>query len=462
MSRVTGQSGPQRNLLLLLAVVVALAFMAVTTATRANATPSHFHLPFPCGETWTGTTYANHNSTFGGSTSLPVDFNHGNGDAWENGHPVLASAAGTVITSAYNGSGYGNYVIIDHGGGWKTLYAHLASRSVNAGQTVAGGQQIGGVGNTGLATGVHLHYEQAYNNTLQAVTFNGQPFAYGSAVTSANCPEPPPSTPTVSSRIAMVDGSDNLYAKDGLSGSWTLQAGSVKAVDIAYSSGRIFYVTTGGQAYSKDTLTSPSVIQFNGAVAVAISPDGERMMVANAGGTVYAKDGGGPWTQVAGPMAKAIDVGFNGRMMFVDGNDRAYTRDTLSSSTVLQFNDARQIALSPNTIRMMVSMADGRIWAKDDPGAWSAITGPMVKDMNIGHNGRMLIVDGTDDGYTIENPGSPQAVQLLDIRRLMLGATGIMLATNADGRLYAKDTGGWTEIGGPMIKYIAGAGTRMP
>lgn len=77
------------------------------------------------------------------------------------GTPVLASAGGRVIIAkvgGYNG-GYGNLIIISHQGGIQTVYAHLSSVFVSSGQTVAQGQTIGSVGNTGRSTGPHLHFE---------------------------------------------------------------------------------------------------------------------------------------------------------------------------------------------------------------------------------------------------------------------------------------------------------------
>lgn len=70
---------------------------------------------------------------------------------------VLAAKAGTVIISQYSSS-YGNYVVINHNGGNATLYAHLSSRKVNVGDTVAQGQVIGITGCTGHSTGPHLHF----------------------------------------------------------------------------------------------------------------------------------------------------------------------------------------------------------------------------------------------------------------------------------------------------------------
>ena len=89
--------------------------------------------------------------------------NHGGIDIPANGGtPILAAKSGQVITSVY-GSGsywsYGNYVVIDHGNGNSTLYAHMSSRAVSEGQMVKQGQVIGYVGTTGNSTGNHLHLE---------------------------------------------------------------------------------------------------------------------------------------------------------------------------------------------------------------------------------------------------------------------------------------------------------------
>ena len=71
---------------------------------------------------------------------------------------VVAAKAGTVIVSEYSSS-YGNYVVIAHGSGNTTLYAHMSSRSVSAGQAVTQGQALGVTGSTGHSTGPHLHFE---------------------------------------------------------------------------------------------------------------------------------------------------------------------------------------------------------------------------------------------------------------------------------------------------------------
>ena len=73
--------------------------------------------------------------------------------------PVIAADSGTVTYAGCTTYGYGCNVMIDHGNGYQTLYAHLASYAVEAGDSVAQGNQIGIMGSTGRSTGTHLHFE---------------------------------------------------------------------------------------------------------------------------------------------------------------------------------------------------------------------------------------------------------------------------------------------------------------
>ncbi|MGI5889042.1 MAG: murein hydrolase activator EnvC family protein, partial [Oscillospiraceae bacterium] len=83
------------------------------------------------------------------------------------GKSVLASKAGQVVTATYGTTGYGYYVIIDHGGGYKTLYGHMSAIYVTVGQYVSQGEAIGAVGSTGNSTGPHLHFEVRLNGEKQ-------------------------------------------------------------------------------------------------------------------------------------------------------------------------------------------------------------------------------------------------------------------------------------------------------
>lgn len=80
------------------------------------------------------------------------------------GTAILAANGGTVTLAGWN-SGYGNCVVIDHGGGKATLYAHMSSIGVSKGQAVSKGQQIGRVGSTGNSTGPHIHFEILINGS---------------------------------------------------------------------------------------------------------------------------------------------------------------------------------------------------------------------------------------------------------------------------------------------------------
>jgi murein DD-endopeptidase MepM/ murein hydrolase activator NlpD len=75
--------------------------------------------------------------------------------------PIVAIADG-VVTFAEWGGGYGNLVIVDHEGGWRSYYAHLSEFAVEVGQEVRQGELLGGAGTTGYSTGPHLHFEIRY------------------------------------------------------------------------------------------------------------------------------------------------------------------------------------------------------------------------------------------------------------------------------------------------------------
>ena len=83
------------------------------------------------------------------------------------GKPIYASRAGVVIAAVWGTTGYGRYVVIDHGDGFSTVYGHCASLCVETGQQVSKGQQIATVGSTGNSTGPHLHFEIRYNGEKQ-------------------------------------------------------------------------------------------------------------------------------------------------------------------------------------------------------------------------------------------------------------------------------------------------------
>lgn len=83
------------------------------------------------------------------------------------GTPISAIQGGVVVTSSYAPSSYGNYVVLSHGSGVTTLYAHMSKRAVKVGDVVSQGQTIGYVGTTGSSNGNHLHVEWKINGVRQ-------------------------------------------------------------------------------------------------------------------------------------------------------------------------------------------------------------------------------------------------------------------------------------------------------
>jgi murein DD-endopeptidase MepM/ murein hydrolase activator NlpD len=92
-----------------------------------------------------------------GANHRGIDIDGNTGDA------TYAADNGVVVYSGWNNWGYGNVVVINHGNGWQTLYAHLSAYNVGCGQSVYQGTVIGAIGSTGNSSGSHLHYEMMYN-----------------------------------------------------------------------------------------------------------------------------------------------------------------------------------------------------------------------------------------------------------------------------------------------------------
>ncbi|MDT6983379.1 peptidoglycan DD-metalloendopeptidase family protein [Streptomyces lusitanus] len=170
-------------------------------ASAAGPRPD-FRAPWPCGE---GRDYYHHSS----EVYNALDFNiAGSADL---GTPALASASGTVIdvVPMPNSSGYGNHVLVDHGGGWTTLVAHLDRITVSEGQYVRTGDELGKVGSTGKSSGPHLHYEQKADGRNQPIVIDGVALRYSTTAarhTSGNCGTPP----------AMMAGSPTDFTGDGV------------------------------------------------------------------------------------------------------------------------------------------------------------------------------------------------------------------------------------------------------
>ncbi len=121
-----------------------------------------YPLPRSCGS-WCTSPYGYRYHPISGTYT----FHSGVDLAAAGGTPIYASKSGTVTTAAYAQYSWGNYVVINHGDGYSTLYAHMRYYAVSVGEYVNQGDVIGYVGTTGNSNGNHLHFNVYYNGSLQ-------------------------------------------------------------------------------------------------------------------------------------------------------------------------------------------------------------------------------------------------------------------------------------------------------
>ena len=142
-----------------------------------------YEMPFPCGDTWNGTSRPNHSPS-----ALAIDWNR----PQDLGAMVIASAPGVVTTALDLGNrSYGRYIIVDHGRGRSSVYAHLDALWAVAGQAVDQGTPLGLVGSSGGSTGPHLHFEERLDNRDQRAYFHRRAFRMGTWQASRNCGNAP-------------------------------------------------------------------------------------------------------------------------------------------------------------------------------------------------------------------------------------------------------------------------------
>ncbi len=146
------------------------------------ATGPDFEMPFVCGQQWTGTTRSSHSPS-----AYTVDWNSPD----DLGKKAVASAPGVVVKAVSLKDSYGKYVVIDHGGGFSTLYAHLNNISTTVGTFLDQGDLVGRVGGTGNVTGPHLHFEERKDGAYFPPYFHRTKFAFGSTRASGNCGDRP-------------------------------------------------------------------------------------------------------------------------------------------------------------------------------------------------------------------------------------------------------------------------------
>lgn len=132
--------------------------------TRDNAAVAAYYGPGSCGSIYEG---AIGNGSFVWPTSLKYlsgndydpSVHRGIDIAGAEGNPIYATDSGVVVYAGASNFGYGNLLVIDHGTGWQSAYAHLSSIAVSCGMNVGQGEVVASLGNTGNSSGPHLHFE---------------------------------------------------------------------------------------------------------------------------------------------------------------------------------------------------------------------------------------------------------------------------------------------------------------
>ncbi len=187
------------------------------TTTVSPSSGADFEMPFVCTQSWTGSTRSGHSPS-----SYTIDWNRPD----DLGKPALASAPGVVTRAVSLTGSYGRYVIVDHGGGYTTLYAHLNQIASTVGQVVEQGDLIGYVGTSGNSSGPHLHFEERLNGAYFAPYFHRARFSMGTTRSSANCND----KPVVGDWDGNGKANVGVYRTTSSVGSWRQKRGTATTV----------------------------------------------------------------------------------------------------------------------------------------------------------------------------------------------------------------------------------------
>jgi hypothetical protein len=136
--------------------------------TRSNPASAKFYGEGACGNVyegaigtgtfvWPTTDHGISGYTYDAATHPAIDI------AGAEGNPIYATDSGVIVYAGWSDYGYGNLIVIDHGNGWQSAYAHLSAIAVGCGQSVYQGGYIGAMGTTGNSSGPHLHFELSIN-----------------------------------------------------------------------------------------------------------------------------------------------------------------------------------------------------------------------------------------------------------------------------------------------------------
>jgi hypothetical protein len=278
-----------------------------------------------------------------------------------DGFPVHAAQDGT-IAFADVASGYGNLVILRHGNGYETYYAHLSRFALRSG-TVRQGDVVGNVGSTGSrSTGPHLHFE---------VRRNGLPINFNSAT---------------SYRAKITANTPVNFAFDGLGGSGQTLVANVNAC---------------GALYIKRSWWGPweQHMGCGQAKAVSVSPDGRTIVVVRPDNTLVAKESyWGNWTQhVATGDTQSAAAGPGGMIANVNACGALYIKPTYWGQWAQHMGcgQAKAVSVSANGQTIAVHRPDNTLVAKETLwGQWSQhVAAGDTRAVAAGHGGMLANVN---------------------------------------------------------------------
>jgi hypothetical protein len=411
-------------------------FEAAETDT-GGAAPG-FRIPFPCNERWRTSTYRGHSPS-----ANAIDWNDPVRD--DGGRAVAASAPGTVFLAPagqWNG-GYGNYVVVNHGGGWSTLYAHLRGYAVTPGQSVGQGQVIGYVGTTGSSTGNHLHYEQRLNRVVQPGRWSGGGLAFGVTYTSDNCPPAPTPSPTPPQTWGGVGGlifkgSDSLGNGQQLNVNEYILSNDVRTFTVMQSDGNLVVYGPGGRAlWASNTAGS-------GANRAVMQGDGNLVLYRANGTPVWASQTAGQGASRLVVQDDANLVAYrlsDGRATWASGRTIGYGLQHVATQTISNRSlTANQYVRSLDKRYALVMQGDGNLvlYGAGYHALWHTGTG--------GNGGARAVMQGDGNLVVYRADGQPlwasNTAGSHSNLRLTVQDDGNLVIYNSAGALWSSGTGG--------------------
>ncbi|MDI1463547.1 M23 family metallopeptidase [Catellatospora sp. KI3] len=409
-----------------------------------------FQLPFPCGETWRLATYHGHDD-------YDIDMTFTGGGS--SGRAILASAAGTVAFAGW-GSGGGNYVVVDHGGGWRSTYLHMIeSPMVGTGQSVAQGQQLGRVGSTGNSTGPHLHYEVSRDGGKTEAYFNGSPSGITSDGSSATGPiyvEGAVSAARNATSANCQNGTQVYEASSAngwrmlpVSGGYGPVTGTATAA-IQLNGVKILYSLKNGQVFEAASNAgwanlNSGINGAQGTALAAITLDGVKYVYTVIGGYVHEASSANGWrnlnTGIGGVGSSSISVIQLGGVKYIYSIVGGYVHEAHSANGWRNLNTgvpgSAVAAIAAGNVKILYVVNGGSVyeaasnagWANN----WTGISGVSSATIAAAYsNGEKLI-------YTMAGGYVHEASSYNGWRNLNSGVTGSrtsVLALNGVKYLY--------------------------